>query len=559
VRLKAPFAVLALSLAPVLLRAYVTVNGSGSSFIMALADDGIADHTGFWATVLTPPYPGGQNILYGPNAVTYTGTSHLVFDLNGSVVDMQTSEPVDIPVGAANGPGPDGLGDSITMARNLGSLEYGGRYTIVVDPHSGVDADAVQIQAWVTNNAPAGSAAANVGLRVLLDTMVGGNDGSPLSYSDGAGIVDDVTLYQAATDGVPSDWWSYDTYPSPNLTARGVAWGNQFGAPATQPDAVEFAAWADVEAMGYWEVDPNPGVLFTNSTYYAYPDTAVVLWYTNTGQAGYVDAAHVAQGDGYSVDPRQTLIFTTYVGLNQSPLGASPTPYITYTDTETPTVTLTPTHTLTPTISPTSSVSPTWTVSPTFSVSPTRTPSWTVSPTFTVSPTATMTFTDSPSFTVSDTFSASPTATPTPSLTPSVTVSDTYSASPTVTPTPSVSPSSSVSPTASASPTPVGSPTPAGYLVLTAKYPNPDPTRGPVWLPYTLTCDAQVNIRIYDVAGETVRDLAPFAGLTGANEEYWDGLNSSGQQAASGVYIAHITAQALGETRGAWVKLAIVR
>jgi flagellar hook assembly protein FlgD len=74
-----------------------------------------------------------------------------------------------------------------------------------------------------------------------------------------------------------------------------------------------------------------------------------------------------------------------------------------------------------------------------------------------------------------------------------------------------------------------------------------------------LTCDAEVNIRIYDVAGETVRDLAPFAGLSGANEEYWDGRNSSGAQVASGVFIAHITASALGETADAWVKMAILR
>ena len=78
-------------------------------------------------------------------------------------------------------------------------------------------------------------------------------------------------------------------------------------------------------------------------------------------------------------------------------------------------------------------------------------------------------------------------------------------------------------------------------------------------MPYVLTTDAQVNIRIFDVSGETVRDLVPFAGRKGANQEKWDGRNSSGAQAASGVFIAHIVARALGEQADAWEKLAIVR
>jgi hypothetical protein len=97
-------------------------------------------------------------------------------------------------------------------------------------------------------------------------------------------------------------------------------------------------------------------------------------------------------------------------------------------------------------------------------------------------------------------------------------------------------------------------------LVLTPKLPNPDPAGDTgVWLPYVLTCDADVSIRIYDVAGETVRDLDPFDGRTGANEEFWDERNNSGQQAASGVFIAHIIARALGTQADAWMKLAVLR
>ncbi|HTB23470.1 MAG TPA: FlgD immunoglobulin-like domain containing protein [bacterium] len=158
----------------------------------------------------------------------------------------------------------------------------------------------------------------------------------------------------------------------------------------------------------------------------------------------------------------------------------------------------------------------------------------------------------------------SPTPSSTPSATPSPSASPTRSSSPSParTATPSSALTATDTPTPGPSPTPApptATPAPESYLSLTAAYPNPDPSHGPVWLPYVLTCDAGVDIRIYDVAGETVRDLAPFPGLTGQNEEYWDGKNSSGNLVASGVYIGHITARAFGQTQDAWVKMAVTR
>jgi hypothetical protein len=102
--------------------------------------------------------------------------------------------------------------------------------------------------------------------------------------------------------------------------------------------------------------------------------------------------------------------------------------------------------------------------------------------------------------------------------------------------------------------------TPPPTLILTPKPPNPDPSSGPgIYLPYVLTCPAQVRIRIFDVAGETVKNLAPFAGQSGANEEFWDETNDSGAQAASGVFIAHIVARAGSAEDDAWVKMALLR
>jgi len=601
VRLRAPglrspaAAVLALAalLAPARARAYVTVQ---SSLIQVLADDGIADNAGFWATVRTA---AGTNLLYGPNALTATGTTRIVFDLDGNAADMQDPAPVAQPVQASTGPGPDSLGDSISMARTAGNFTYGTRYTIVVDPHTGVSANTVQLQAYVTNTSNLGPFPVTypVAVRMELDTMVGGVDASPLSVDDGISVITANTLDQAITEGVPSDWWSFDQFPSPGLVLRGVAWGNAFGVPATQPDAEEFCQWPDVAKPGFWQTDPWPGNPF-NTPETPPQDTAVVLWYTNTGQAGSLDSGGEAEpylSGGYQLAPGETLVFTTYVGLFQGPLGATPTPTPVQTvpsptDTPTPSPVFSPTPSCT--VTPTPSTSPTWSVSPTvspsftaspsFSVSPTASPTpsqsrtWTATPSFSVSPTQSQTWTASPSFTASPSLSPSLTASPTPTSSPSPSVTLSFTATPSASPTATASPSFSVTPSFTASPSASVSPTqtpsftagpsatptatqPPGCL-LTPKPPNPNPSNGAgVYLPYVLGCPSEVRIRIFDVAGERVRDLAPFAARAGANEEYWDETNDAGAEAASGVFIAHIVAQGGSRQSDAWVKMAVLR
>lgn len=150
------------------------------------------------------------------------------------------------------------------------------------------------------------------------------------------------------------------------------------------------------------------------------------------------------------------------------------------------------------------------------------------------------------------------TATPTPSITPTFSFSPTRSATPSVTPTFSVSPTGTISPTYTVSPTVTITPPPE--LLLTPKPPNPNPSDGNgVWLPYVLSRDAKVNIRIYTVAGETVRDLQPFAGQWGNNEEFWDERNDAGARVASGIFIGHIVARANDEQDDAWIKIAVAR
>jgi len=77
------------------------------------------------------------------------------------------------------------------------------------------------------------------------------------------------------------------------------------------------------------------------------------------------------------------------------------------------------------------------------------------------------------------------------------------------------------------------------FTDLYANYPNP--FNPDTWIPYSLSQDADVTIRIYNSAGQLVRTLDLGRQVAGVyiNKDkaaYWDGKDDLGQQVASGVY-----------------------
>ncbi len=75
--------------------------------------------------------------------------------------------------------------------------------------------------------------------------------------------------------------------------------------------------------------------------------------------------------------------------------------------------------------------------------------------------------------------------------------------------------------------------------VLLPNYPNP--FNPETWIPYDLAEDANIHIHIYNLKGESIRDLSPgfqTAGTyrTPSRAVYWDGRNASGEPVASGIY-----------------------
>jgi len=74
---------------------------------------------------------------------------------------------------------------------------------------------------------------------------------------------------------------------------------------------------------------------------------------------------------------------------------------------------------------------------------------------------------------------------------------------------------------------------------LLPSYPNP--ANPETWIPFTLHETAEVEIRIYDIAGNLVRTLrlgnkSPGAYLSKKQAAYWDGKNDNGEEISSGIY-----------------------
>ncbi len=77
-------------------------------------------------------------------------------------------------------------------------------------------------------------------------------------------------------------------------------------------------------------------------------------------------------------------------------------------------------------------------------------------------------------------------------------------------------------------------------------YPNPF-NGGRLRMAYQLSCDADVFVRIYDLAGHLIEEKefvsGTKGGLWGPNDVViWDGKNQFGEEAASGIYLIHLIA-----------------
>jgi hypothetical protein len=160
---------------------------------------------------------------------------------------------------------PRASADRIDATARVGEIEISQELTFARSPTTRVK-DTALITYQVTNR---GARPAAVGLRVVLDTMLGSNDGAPLRAGDRA----ISTATQLAGSELPDYWQAFDSLAQPAVISQGT-----LRAPGlTPPDRVAMVDWGTL-ADAPWDFAFPTGAGFTRKGEEA-QDTAVALYW----------------------------------------------------------------------------------------------------------------------------------------------------------------------------------------------------------------------------------------------------------------------------------------
>lgn len=175
-----------------------------------------------------------------------------------------------------------------TTVWKLGDLEARQQLTLVADSNN-PDVGNVKVTYTLVNN---GKTAKSVGSRMLFDTMLGTNDGSPLIIPG----IDKPVEYEASYEGeeVPSFWQSADTDISPEVVSYGLVsgWDNE------APDRMVVAHWSGIGSTK-WDYQVDSTVKFASVfNKYNKSDSAVALYW-----------------DPETIEPGETRVYETFYGL----------------------------------------------------------------------------------------------------------------------------------------------------------------------------------------------------------------------------------------------------
>lgn len=126
--------------------------------------------------------------------------------------------------------------------------------------------NSVQIKYRIKNN---DTRPHKIGLRIMLDTMLGENDGAPFRFGQDA-VTTDRLYYKKE---LPVFWQAFDTLSNPNVTSQGT-----FNGPSvTPPDKVYLADWGSL-ADGVWNFDFNPNEEFIRKGEFETDSAIAMFW-----------------------------------------------------------------------------------------------------------------------------------------------------------------------------------------------------------------------------------------------------------------------------------------
>ena len=163
--------------------------------------------------------------------------------------------------------------DTIKSSYSIDNIKIDQNLSIVKSSTTGLY-DTAQIKYKFTNNS---QQTKNIGLRVMLDTMLGENDGAPLRM--GAEAITTDKLF--SENNLSNFYQAFDSISEPKVTSQGTLKGPN----VTVPDKVYFSDWGSL-ADGSWDFDFNPGEEFIRKGGYEVDSAVAMYWEDNQLKPG---------------------------------------------------------------------------------------------------------------------------------------------------------------------------------------------------------------------------------------------------------------------------------
>lgn len=150
------------------------------------------------------------------------------------------------------------------------------------------DVGNVKISYLVTNN---GTKSSTVGTRILMDMMLGENDGCSVSLNGNTDISYETKV---SGDDIPVYWRCTDSADNPKVVSYGFlkGWGN------TEPDSMIIAHWSSLSSTKWdYSIDPKRNIGSSLNDYKSADSAAALYW------------------EPKALEPGEIMQFETYYGL----------------------------------------------------------------------------------------------------------------------------------------------------------------------------------------------------------------------------------------------------
>ncbi len=156
-------------------------------------------------------------------------------------------------------------GEKIVTKVSCGDIEVLQDLSFMTSTTTGFP-DTAKIKYTVTN---VGNASSTVGLRIMLDTMLGANDGAPFRVFDEVVTTDTVLIRSE----IPDFWQAFDSLSNPMVMAQGGLKEDGL----TPPDKIYFTNWGSL-ADGIWDFNFRPGQEFVREGEFELDSAIALFW-----------------------------------------------------------------------------------------------------------------------------------------------------------------------------------------------------------------------------------------------------------------------------------------